>query len=105
MIQKKYEERTILFAHDGPLEVLEDGTPLGVSFTEQLITRYKYLGYHIHFLLRQKKVEASKADHYSKLVADGFEFLPVPNPKGIVNFFKYGLKAHAVVGDRSKQLM
>jgi glycosyltransferase involved in cell wall biosynthesis len=74
--------RRVLFAHDGPLEVGPDGTPMGVHYTGALLDRYFQLGSQLTFLMRCRAVSADGVDRYTPLARDGFRFVPAPNVKG-----------------------
>ena len=91
------QDRRVLFAHDGPLEVSPDGVPMGVHFTDTLLQRYFQLGSTLTFLMRAKPVTASESLSYSPLVRSGFMFHSVINAKGPLKFALYARSARKTV--------
>ena len=91
------QDKRVLFAHDGPLEVSPDGVPMGVHYTDALLQRYLQLGSTLTFLMRAKPVSASEALSYSPLVRSGFSFQSVINAKGPLKFALYARHARKTV--------
>jgi len=81
---------SVLFAHDGPLEVGPDGVPMGVHYTDSLLDRYFQLGSQLTFLMRSREASGDDASRYSPLVRSGFRFVPVSNLKGPIKRLIHG---------------
>ena len=73
--------RRVLFVHNGPLIRDGRGKVYGQHYTNQIVERYRYLGQHVTFLMREQHLVPKPAGLFV-IDAEHFEFIPVPNIVG-----------------------
>lgn len=79
--------RKVLFVHDGPMFIDENGEFYGISLTDEIVRRYSFFGAEVTFLMRLKKVKNEETKKYSKITYPLFHFIEIPNFKQIRKFF------------------
>ena len=80
--------RRVLFVHNGPLFRDAHGRLYGMHFTNQIVERYRYLGQQVTFLMREQRLDGDPAG-YSRIDAEDFTFVAVPNVVGPVARARY----------------
>lgn len=71
----------VLFVHNGPLFRGLNDRIFGLHFTNEIVERYRYLGEHVTFLMREKWLK-SGVEGFSEIDTDRFAFVSVPNIVG-----------------------
>lgn len=80
-------ERSVLFAHDGPLYCNElECKYFGVHYDDKLISRYSFFGNQITFIMRLKRIESSESNKFSIISSSNFSVTEVPDFKSIRKF-------------------
>lgn len=85
---KPYEQRKLLYVHDGRLYIDENGNILGpINDLIRLKKRYSYLAPNVKFALRVVKLNESERGKYVNLKDYGINIVPIPDiasPKGLL---------------------
>ena len=82
--------RRVLFVHDGPIFFDEANNYYGVQLNEKLKQRISYLGKHVTFLVRTKKIDPKEISKFTKFSDENFSVVAIEDLKSVRSMFKSG---------------
>lgn len=93
----------VLFVHDGPLQKDDSGNYYGVTLSNTLKERFMYLGDHVTFMMRTKKIHDEELFRFSKIQPDNFSVIDVPDYKSITKYIKNSGAAKRIIKEAVAQ--
>jgi glycosyltransferase involved in cell wall biosynthesis len=88
----------VLFAHDGPLYLNEEGQYFGAHFTDNHRKRFLQLGNEVTFLMRVNNLNKEKNQSRLHLISSSQAFFKkVPNFKSVKKYIKYKSLAENII--------
>lgn len=79
----------VLFCHDGPLRIDENGNYYGIAHNDQMFKRYYVIANKIVVVIRIKKVSNEAIDRLSKITVSPFKVIEMPNILSAKGIFKW----------------